>query len=157
MVAEERFTHLHLSCSSAILYQLSPSTTIHSVLPVQFTCLTVFSKVLFDFYLLVWNPPLYTPYISSLSHCLPFAIHVHTRCHRKLFCCSPEIISSILVSLLSTYLQFYRHTSHPSDHSHFCPLECHLIFTAWRVRPAVQTNSSSVFTQACRTSSGATN
>jgi len=32
----------HLSWSSTFLYQLLPSTTIHSILPVQFTCLTVF-------------------------------------------------------------------------------------------------------------------
>jgi len=36
-VPEETFTHLHLSWSSIILYQLPPSTAIHSILPVQFT------------------------------------------------------------------------------------------------------------------------
>ena len=41
-VPEETFPHSHLSWSSTILYQLSPSITIHSILPVQFTCLTVF-------------------------------------------------------------------------------------------------------------------
>ena len=29
-------------------------------------------------YLLVWNPPLHTPYISSPGHCLLFARHAHT-------------------------------------------------------------------------------
>ena len=40
-VAEKTFTHSHPSCSSDILYQLPPSTTIYSILLVQFTCLTV--------------------------------------------------------------------------------------------------------------------
>jgi len=41
-VREETFTYSHLSWSSIILYLLPPSTTIHSILPVQFTCLTVY-------------------------------------------------------------------------------------------------------------------
>ena len=32
-VPEETITHSHLSCSSTILYQLPPSTTIHSIIP----------------------------------------------------------------------------------------------------------------------------
>jgi len=40
-VPEETFTHSHPSRSSDILYQLPPFTTIHSILFVQFTCLTV--------------------------------------------------------------------------------------------------------------------
>ena len=39
---EETFSHSHQSWSSAIFYQLPPSTTIHSILPVQVMCLTVF-------------------------------------------------------------------------------------------------------------------
>ena len=38
---EETFTHLHPSSSPNILYQLPPSTTIHGILLVHFTCLTV--------------------------------------------------------------------------------------------------------------------
>jgi len=41
-VPEETFTYLYLLWSSIILYLLSPSTTIHSILPVQFTYLAVF-------------------------------------------------------------------------------------------------------------------
>jgi len=52
----------------------------------------------------------------------------------KLFCCSTEIMSSIpslsLSSLLGT-LSFAL-TSHPSDHSHLCPLKCHFIFFPYR-------------------------
>ena len=40
-VPEETFTHSHPSWSSDILYQLPPFTTIHSILCVQFMCLTI--------------------------------------------------------------------------------------------------------------------
>ena len=40
-VPEEILTHSHPSWSSDILYQLPPFTTIHSILSVQFTCVTV--------------------------------------------------------------------------------------------------------------------
>ena len=40
-VPEETFTHLHPSWSSDILYRLPSFTTIHSILCVQLTCLTV--------------------------------------------------------------------------------------------------------------------
>jgi len=40
-VPEETFTHSHLSWSSIVPYLLLPSTTIHGILPVQSTCLTV--------------------------------------------------------------------------------------------------------------------
>jgi len=41
-VPEETFTHSHLSWLSTVSYQLHPSTTIHGILPVQSTHLTVF-------------------------------------------------------------------------------------------------------------------
>ena len=80
-VPEETFTNSHLSWSSTILYKLSLSTTIYSILPVQFTCLTVFLNNLSPSplcYLLFWNPPLHTPYISSPNHSLLFTTHTHT-------------------------------------------------------------------------------
>ena len=40
-VPEETFTYSHQSWSSDILYQFSPSAMMHSILHVQFTCLTV--------------------------------------------------------------------------------------------------------------------
>ena len=70
LVPEETFTHSHLSWSSIIPYLLPPSITIHGILSVQFTCLTV--------YLLAWHPILHTPYISLPNHCLLFAAHAHT-------------------------------------------------------------------------------
>jgi len=44
-VPEETFTHWHLSWSSVIPYLLSPFVTIQGILPVQFTCLTVFFHI----------------------------------------------------------------------------------------------------------------
>jgi len=41
-VPEETFTHSHLLWSTVIPYKLHPSVTIHGILPVQCTCLTVF-------------------------------------------------------------------------------------------------------------------
>jgi len=63
-----------------ILYQLPLSAAIHSILPIQFTCLTVFMPLSKStlVYLLVSNPPFHTPYISSPNHCLLFATHAHT-------------------------------------------------------------------------------
>ena len=43
LVPEETFTHSNLSWSSTILYQLPPSTTMHSILSVHFICLTFFA------------------------------------------------------------------------------------------------------------------
>jgi len=95
LVPEETFTHSHVSRSSIILYQLPTSTTIHSILPVQFTCLTVFLHNLCPspvVYLLVRNPTLHIPYMSSPNHGL--FCNTCPYC-RNMFCCSSEIKSSI--------------------------------------------------------------
>jgi len=44
-VPEETFTHSHLSWSSIIPYLLPPSFTIHGILPIQSTHMTVFSTI----------------------------------------------------------------------------------------------------------------
>ena len=97
---EETFTHSHLSWSSVIPYLLPPSTTIHSILPVQFTCLTVFFHNLSKFslvYFLAWHPQLHTPYIFSPKHFLLFATHAHTIA--TCFAAVPRLYHLILVSL----------------------------------------------------------
>jgi len=48
-------------------------------------------------YLLVWNPPLHTPYISSPNHCLLFATHAHTIA--TCFAVVPQLCHLFLVSL----------------------------------------------------------
>jgi len=76
-IPEVTITNSHLSWSSAILYQLSSSTMIHSILPVQLACLTSFCTTPLQSSL-AWHPPLHTPYISSTNHCLLFATHAHS-------------------------------------------------------------------------------
>jgi len=73
----QTFTHSHLSGSSTVLYQLPSSTTIHSnpllnLRAWRSFCTTSLQVIL----VLVWNPPLHTPYISSPNHCLFFATRV---------------------------------------------------------------------------------
>jgi len=67
-----------------ILYQLPPSTTIHSILPFNLRAWQSFAQPLSKsslVYLLVWNLHfiLHTfPYISSTNHCLLSTTHAHT-------------------------------------------------------------------------------
>jgi len=115
-VSEETFTHSHLSWSSITPYLLHPSNTIHGILLVQSTCLTIFfhnlSPSFFLVYLLAWHPPLHTVYISSPNHCLLFAVHAHTIA--ACFAVVPRLCHLILVSLsLSTlYFEFFFVASH---------------------------------------------
>ena len=98
-VPDETFTHSHLSWSSTILCQHPPSTTIHSILPVQFTCLTVLLHNLSPSLLwsiLVWNPTLHSLYISSPNHCILFKTHSHTI--TACFAVVPRLCHLILVS-----------------------------------------------------------
>ena len=65
-VPEGTFTHSHPSWSSCFLYHLSPSTMIHSILLVQYTCLTVLFHNLSLGYL--WS--------TSWSGTLYFILHI---------------------------------------------------------------------------------
>ena len=106
-VPEETFSHSHLSWSSDILYQLTPFTTIHSILFIQFTCLTV----LFDnlspapLWSSCWSYTiLHTPCISSPSHHLLFAVGPTCPYRSSLFCCNTNATSSIPNLSLSSLL-----------------------------------------------------
>jgi len=98
--------------STTILDQLPQSITKHSILTVQFTCLTVFfaqplSKSSLA-YLLVWNPPLQIPYISSPNHCPLFATHAHTIV--TCFAVIPKLWYLFLVSFSTLYTEYtYRY------------------------------------------------
>ena len=93
-VPEETLTHPP-SLSSSSLYQLLPSTTICSILPVQITCLAIFLHNLSPCPL--WSGALqdstsysihfFTQLVSSFCNTCPY--------HCNLFCCSISIISSI--------------------------------------------------------------
>jgi len=102
---------------------------IHSLLPVQFMCLTVFFcttsfQVFFGLPLGLAPSTSYTIHfftqsLSSFCNTCPY--------HRNLFCCSTEIMSSNpSLPLNSTW---NLNATHPSDHSHLCLLKCHLLLS----------------------------
>jgi len=93
---QKKHSPTHLSQSSTFLYELLPCTTIHSILPDQFTCLTIFSHNL--------SPsPLWSTSWSGAS--TSYSIHFFTQSvssfrntcpyQCNLFCCSTKIISPI--------------------------------------------------------------
>ena len=112
--ASTRSIYSPLSWSSTILYQLPASAMMHSILPVHFTCLTLFLHNLSKsslVCLLVWNPALHTPYIFSPNHWLLFAAHVHTI--TTCFAVVPGLCHLILVSFSTPNLELsYTLTSH---------------------------------------------
>jgi len=105
---QKKHSPIHISWSSSHLYQLLPSSTIHSILTVQFTYLTIFLHNLSKsslVYLLDWSPPPHTPYISLPNQCLLFATHAHT-----IATCFGEVsilYNLFLVSLSTLYFGLY--------------------------------------------------
>ena len=75
-------------------------------------------------------PPFHTPYISSPNHCLLFTTHAHTIAN--CFAVVPRLCHLFLVSQFFTRNSLLPNFTHPSDHSHLCPLKCHLIFFPYR-------------------------
>jgi len=130
LVPEETFTHSHLSWSSVIPYLLPPSITINGIPCSIYVPGSLFPQSLSKFSLvclLVWHPQLHTPYISSPKHCLLFAAHAHTI--TTCFAVVPRLCHLNLVFLSQPFTSF--NTTHPSNHSHLCPLKCHLIFLSY--------------------------
>jgi len=101
-VPEETFTQLTYPDHQP---QLLPSTTINSIVPVQFTCLTIFCTTSLQ---VLFGLPL------GLEPSTSYSIHFFTqsvssfrntcRYNRSLFCCSTKIISSIPNSSLNSLL-----------------------------------------------------
>jgi len=106
VVREETFTHSHLSWPS-VPYVLHPYTTMHGILPVQSTHLTIPSTISVQ---VSFGLPLglaffiHTPYISLPNHCLLFATHAHTIA--TCFAVVLRLCHLILVSLSTLYLEF---------------------------------------------------
>jgi len=100
---EETFTYSELSWSTIIPYLLPPSIMIHGILPVQFTCLTVFLHNLSpsDLWSTSWLGTLH--FIFSPNHCLLFAAHAHIIA--TCFAVVPRLCHLILVSLSTLYLK----------------------------------------------------
>ena len=89
---EETFTHSHLSWSSIVPYLLHPSNTIHGVLPIQSTHLTIFFHNLQVFFGL---PLGLAPSISYSIHLFPSHRLLFSAC----FAVVPRLCHLILVSL----------------------------------------------------------
>jgi len=68
LVPEETLTHLS-SWSSSNLYQLLPSTTIHSILLVQITCMAIFLHNLFPcpLWFTSWSGALHLIFTGSIA------------------------------------------------------------------------------------------
>ena len=99
-VPEETFTHSHLLWSSIISYLLPASFTIHGILLVQFTCLTVFFH---------WStswPGILHFILHTFLHPIIVFFSQHMPYHCSLFCCSTEIMSTN-PSLSTLYLEIY--------------------------------------------------
>jgi len=133
-VPEETFTHPHSSWSSIIricflhlLQSMHPPYSIHVLYSLFPPSLSKFSLV----YLLVWYPPLHTPYISSPNHCLLFAAHANTIA--TCFAVVLRLCHLILGSLSTLYLELLSCNFTPHIHlTRLCPLKCHLIFLCYR-------------------------
>jgi len=92
-------------------YLLHSSTTIHGIIPVQFTHQTDFSTISLQvFFGLPLGLAPSTSYISSPNQCLLFATHAHTiaTCFAVLL----RLYHLILVSLSTLYLEFCLAVSH---------------------------------------------
>jgi len=98
---------------------------IHTILPVQFTCLTIFfAQPVSLVYLLIWS-------LCLILHTFLYLISVFFLQHMPhtiaaCFCCSTKIISSIpsLSQHFTWDFMFYLNITHLSLHSHLCSLKC---------------------------------
>jgi len=115
-VPEETFTRPP-SWSSPNLYQLLPTTTIHSILPVQTACLAIFLHNLCPcpLWSTSWSGALHLIFHTFL-HPISVFFSQHMSIPSQLFCCSINIISFIpsfsLNSLLGTLSFYQKHTKH---------------------------------------------
>jgi len=103
-IAEETFTHSHLSWSSLICFlHLLWSTASCSVYMPDSLFLWSFTKFSLV-YLLAWHPQLHTPYMSPPNHCLLFTAHAHTIA--TCFAAVPRLSSNPSLSTLYWELYF---------------------------------------------------
>jgi len=105
--AEETFTHSHLLWSSISPYLLHLSFTIHGILLIQLTCLTVFFHSFFHNLSpsFLWSGTVHSYSVHFFTQSL-YSFRRTCPYHRSLFCCSTEIMSSN-PSLSTLYLLLY--------------------------------------------------
>ena len=114
-VPEETFIHPP-SWSSSNLYQLLASTTIHNIIPIQFTRLTIFLHNLSLVYVLVCSPPPHIPHISLTNQYRLFATHAHTIA--ACFAVVPRLYHLFLISVSTLYLGLYLISFTLTSHIH---------------------------------------
>jgi len=96
-------------------------------------------------YLVIWHPPLHTPYISSSNHYLLFAAHAHTIA--ACFAVVPRLCHLILVSLSLSQLFTWNSILYDIKLKTVSLLSCtHHIIIVWLVLQWTLT-----FLQACST------
>jgi len=103
-VPEKTFTYSHLSWSSIIPYLLLPSIIIHGILPIQFTCLTVFFHNLSPSFL--WStswPGILHSILNTFLH--PIIVFFSRHMSIPRFAIELRSCHLILVSLLTLYLE----------------------------------------------------
>jgi len=134
-----RHTHTppkHLPTHTYRGHQSSLNCFIHllrTIIPVQSTRLTVFFRNLSPSFLWSTSWPGTLHFIlHTFLHPIIVFLSQHNPYHRHLICCSIKIMLPIPgLSLDSLLGIFYLNATHPSYHSHLCPLKCHLIFLSY--------------------------
>jgi len=98
---QKKHSPTHLSRSSSNLYQLLPSTMIHGMLPIQFTCLTIFCttslQVLFGLPLDLESSTSYCIHLFTQS--VSFFLQ-HTPIPLQPVCCSTKSLSTLLDTVM---------------------------------------------------------
>jgi len=99
----------HLSWLPAVLYQLSPSTTIHSILPVQLMCLTVFLHNLSPSHLwsASWTGTLHFILQTFLHPIIVFFSSTYVHTVATCYAVVPWLCHLFLVFLSAFYLELY--------------------------------------------------
>ena len=96
-VPEGTFTHSHLSESTCFLYHLSPFATIHGILFIQLTCLTVLTYNLFPG--LLWS----SPWSWTLNFMLHTFLHPHCIYHVTINSCFTYQYHHSLHNMITPY------------------------------------------------------
>ena len=110
-------THTHPDHQTSSLYQLPPSTTIHSILLVQFTCLTVLFHNLSPspLWSSCWSWTLYF-ILHAFLHPVIIFFHNKHPYDCSLFCCNTNAMSSIPNLSLSSLLGYLSFSLTPHIH-----------------------------------------
>jgi len=121
-------THTYPGHQSSF-YHLPSTTTIHSILHVQFMCLTVFLHSLCPspFWSTSWFGTLHFILYTFLHPIIFFFFTTHAHTIATCFAVVLRLCHLIVVRLLTIYFQLCFCITHPSDYSCLCLLKYRLI------------------------------